>query len=462
MERAFEVISSDPPDEDLALLAAALSRAYWFRGDLERAAERAELALDIAEAQAYPAALAIALRSKGAVAFSRGHVEESGALMLHALKVALEHDLLDQAATTYFILSDREFRWDRYREALAYLEEALKVSRKVGSRPSELADLAEMTYPLYMLGRWDEALGLFDELTEEQTQSGGVLLSLLISLLEIHLARGRFDEAQRIFSLFSHLEGSNDMQDRSSYLAAQASLSWAEGKLDEALAHYEPTIEAGRTLGHGQQSVKQAAVVALEAAIALGDSAKARELIDSLEDASPSLQSPYLTAQAHRFRGRLDEDEAELEAASRIFRELELPFWLAVTLLEQSETLAAAGRVDDAAPYLEEAREIFGRLEATPWLERAERATAGPSPSRSAGADGSRRTGRPAPLGEPGDARARGLRPCVRSGERSPRPSSTRGSRPSAGPGRHSRSDGRCSGGSPRHSSTSRTRSPRP
>ena len=182
MERAFEVISSDPPDEDLALLAAALSRAYWFRGDLERAAERAELALDIAEAQAYPAALAIALRSKGAVAFSRGHVEESGALMLHALKVALEHDLLDQAATTYFILSDREFRWDRYREALAYLEEALKVSRKVGSRPSELADLAEMTYPLYMLGRWDEALGLFDELTEEQTQSGGVLLSLLISL----------------------------------------------------------------------------------------------------------------------------------------------------------------------------------------------------------------------------------------------------------------------------------------
>ncbi len=380
MERAFEVISSDPPDEDLALLAAALSRAYWFRGDLERAAERAELALDIAEAQAYPAALAIALRSKGAVAFSRGHVEESGALMLHALKVALEHDLLDQAATTYFILSDREFRWDRYREALAYLEEALKVSRKVGSRPSELADLAEMTYPLYMLGRWDEALGLFDELTEEQTQSGGVLLSLLISLLEIHLARGRFDEAQRIFSLFSHLEGSNDMQDRSSYLAAQASLSWAEGKLDEALAHYEPTIEAGRTLGHGQQSVKQAAVVALEAAIALGDSAKARELIDSLEDASPSLQSPYLTAQAHRFRGRLDEDEAELEAASRIFRELELPFWLAVTLLEQSETLAAAGRVDEAAPYLEEAREIFGRLEATPWLERAERATAGAEP----------------------------------------------------------------------------------
>src|SRR5947207_8303805 len=50
MERAFEVISSDEPSEELALLAARLSHAYWFSGDLKRAAERAEPALDLAEA----------------------------------------------------------------------------------------------------------------------------------------------------------------------------------------------------------------------------------------------------------------------------------------------------------------------------------------------------------------------------------------------------------------------------
>ncbi len=55
MERAFAVISADEPDEDLALLAARLALGYWYSGDLERAAERAELALDIAEAHAYPA-----------------------------------------------------------------------------------------------------------------------------------------------------------------------------------------------------------------------------------------------------------------------------------------------------------------------------------------------------------------------------------------------------------------------
>jgi len=53
MEKAFDVISADEPDEDLAMLAARLSVGYWFSGDLDRAAERADMALDIAEAHAY-------------------------------------------------------------------------------------------------------------------------------------------------------------------------------------------------------------------------------------------------------------------------------------------------------------------------------------------------------------------------------------------------------------------------
>ena len=77
MERAFAVISADEPDEDLALLAGRLALAYWFSGDLERAAEHAEFTLDIAEAHVYPEALATALRAKGAVAESRGHAQEA-------------------------------------------------------------------------------------------------------------------------------------------------------------------------------------------------------------------------------------------------------------------------------------------------------------------------------------------------------------------------------------------------
>jgi hypothetical protein len=55
----------------------------------------------------------------------------------HALEVALEHDLAEDASICYFLLSDRCFRRDRYAEALGYLEESLALANKMGSRPLE-------------------------------------------------------------------------------------------------------------------------------------------------------------------------------------------------------------------------------------------------------------------------------------------------------------------------------------
>src|SRR5581483_9344134 len=106
LEQAFEVLSEEGPSEDLADVAAMLSRAYWFSGDLDRTLARADFALDIAEAHRYMKPLVHALRAKAAGVFSRGHIEEGEALMKHGLELALEHELVDDAATYYFILSD--------------------------------------------------------------------------------------------------------------------------------------------------------------------------------------------------------------------------------------------------------------------------------------------------------------------------------------------------------------------
>ena len=78
-----------------------------------------------------------------------------------------------------------------------------------------------------------------------------------------------------------------------------------------------------------------------------------------IEKLPPGLRPPYLEAQVHRFRARLDGNEAGYRAAAARLRELGIPFWLAVTLLEHGEEAGLA-----------EAREIFERLGATPWLER--------------------------------------------------------------------------------------------
>jgi tetratricopeptide (TPR) repeat protein len=370
MESALEVISADEPDEDLALLAVGLALGYWFSGDIDRAAERAELALDIAEAHAYPEPLTLALRAKAGVAQSRGHTEESAALLERSLEIALDRDLGHEAGQCYFNLSDQCFRRDQYTDALGYLDEALELARKLGNRPEEWAVLAERTHPLYMLGRWDEAQASSAEFTQEQTNAGGTVLSLLQSGVEIHLERGELDRAHRVFSMFSRLDESTDVQERSAYLGSRAHLRRAEGRTQEALADAEATIEAGRTFGISHQAVKQGIVEAVEAAFALGEAAKIEELLISIEALPPGSRPPYLDAQAKRFRARLAEGGGSYEAAAEQFRQLGIPFWLAVTLLEHAEWLVDQGQPSQAEPLLAEAREIFERLQATPWLKR--------------------------------------------------------------------------------------------
>jgi tetratricopeptide (TPR) repeat protein len=109
----------------------------------------------------------------------------------------------------------------------------------------------------------------------------------------------------------------------------------------------------------------------MEAALALGDSDRAWELVRIIEALRPGDRPPLLEAHAHRARARLDDDEAGFDAAESDFRRLEMAFYLAVTLLEHGEWLAGHGREDEAESLLAEAREIFERLGARPWLERA-------------------------------------------------------------------------------------------
>jgi hypothetical protein len=215
-----------------------------------------------------------------------------------------------------------------------------------------------------MLGRWDEVVEVYRDFGEEQVNSGGVVLSVLQAGVSVFAQRGELDEAHRLYELFGRLDGSSDVQDQSAYAATKASLLRAEGRLEEALAEGLATMPSGPLLGHNFQGVKHGVVDALEAALALGDDAKADELLAYVDGIPPAQLSPYLAAQVQRLRARRDGDAAGLEAAARRFAEIEIPFWRAVALLELAELTGD----DDARS---DARATFERLRATPWVERA-------------------------------------------------------------------------------------------
>jgi tetratricopeptide (TPR) repeat protein len=352
LEHAYEVISGDEPDEDLAMLAAMLSRRYWFSGDLERSAARAELALDIAETQGLSEPLSVALRAKGAVSFSRGHREESFALTKHALEIALEHDLADDASTCYFLLSDRCFRRDRYAEALA---------------PGILALANKWEAARSSTGFWRKDLSALHEAagttwwrrptSSRRSKSTRWRRARRLQSGSTHIERGELDEAVDLVALLA-ARRSTDVQDRSTYLAARAPCGGRGASRRRA-----PTAPPRSKRANPRRRFPGPGV-----------STRSRRRWRSGPGVhTSSLRSSTVCrrgygrlfeAQAHRFRARIARDAAGLELAAHLFRELEIPFSLGVTLLEHAEL---TGSETSHA----EAREIFQRLGASPWLERA-------------------------------------------------------------------------------------------
>jgi hypothetical protein len=124
--------------------------------------------------------------------------------------------------------------------------------------------------------------------------------------------------------------------------------------------------------------VKLAFVEAVEAAFALDDLDRVAELLHEWELRSSELRTPFVEAHEQRFAARLAARRSEAQAvepsflrATEIFRELSMPFYVAVTLLEHGEWLAGDGRPEDSQPLLAEAHETFQRLKARPWADRA-------------------------------------------------------------------------------------------
>jgi tetratricopeptide (TPR) repeat protein len=384
LERAVEVVSSEEPGEDLADLAVRLGASHFFAGQQDKASGPIALALQISEAQWLPDVLTRALIYKGVLAMWESRPEEAFALMDHALKIALENDLPARATLAYFDLSDLMFRRDRYGDALNYLGQAVALARRIGDRLREWELLSETTYPLYMAGRWDEALSVFHEIPEEQIRSAGTLLSPLTSILEIQLHRGNPAAAEALLALYPRLEGSADMQERSCLAGAKATVCLAKGQYREAVAFGMETVETRHSVGIAAQSVKQGFIAAAEAALAAEDRSRVAELISLVEGLSAGERPPLLAAHVSRFRARLagaSEDgdaEAGFKSAAGLFRELGTPFWLAVTLLEHAEHLMRVGRTEATSPLRKEARAIFERLGAKPWIERLEQVVASP------------------------------------------------------------------------------------
>jgi hypothetical protein len=270
---------------------------------------------------------------------------------------------------------------DRFEEMVELAQQALELARRTGNRVQELTWMTGSLLALIHVGRLDQALASgaaarsAEELPSLQWVSSG-----LADLVPLYVIRGDLDEARGLLDSLQEMSTSENTETRVAYAVARAELLRAEGKPADGLAALEEVLAARTHFGLAHHPIKRGLVQGLEAALDLGDSVKAEEILGIVGAARPGQVTPYLRAHAARLAARLAALRGEGEsvepgfvAAAQGFRDLGTPFDLALSLLEHAQWLSDEGRHVQAEPLLAEAREIFERLGAIPWLERTTR-----------------------------------------------------------------------------------------
>jgi tetratricopeptide (TPR) repeat protein len=306
--------------------------------------------------------------------------EEAVTLVERALQIALDNNLSAPALRAYNNLVAFLNAQERHEEEFELCQRALLLARKVGNRPWELQLSATSAGALVDLGRWDEAVARTEEvLSDFDVRVGRLALMELWPVVMVHIERGDREAAAVLAQPIEENLVADEVQSRSAVMLMQSSMRRAEGRHAEGLAVANEALTLSTKSGL-ESFVARAFAEAAACAWFLDDEEALGGLLGIADGIAPGGVTPLLTAQAMRFHALLatrkgDQGAAEngFKGAAGIFRELSMPFWLAVVLAEHGEQLLGLDQKEKAEPMLGEAREIFERLKAQPWLERLDR-----------------------------------------------------------------------------------------
>ena len=347
--------SDDEPDEDLATLAARLGARLLVRRPTSSVRPSAPNSRSTS-----PRRSATRRRSRSRCAprrpslKSRGHHEEALRSLQHALADRARARPVDEASTCYFILSDRCFRRDRVRRRARDTSTRRSHSRgrSATGRTSGLCSPSGPTRCACWAAGTKRRHG--DEFTQEQIDSGGMVLSLLESAVAIRIERGELDGARSMFSMSRRLEDSTDVQDLSCYLGSRRLCAAPKGDSHDALATASDHRGEPHTRDPGavdEAGIVEAAEAASRSAIRRNSRSYSRSSTACRPERGRRSSTPRRSASERASSG----DPSGFEAAAA-------PLSRARASLLAGSHAARARRADRRRVVAAEAREIFERL----------------------------------------------------------------------------------------------------
>jgi tetratricopeptide (TPR) repeat protein len=379
LEQAVAHLEQGKPTSELAAALAQVGRMQVLAGNLEKAAAPLERALTLAEMLQLPEVFVEALNSKGVALLYGGRQLEARILLKAAFDLAHDEQLYASELRAGNNLAVALEMSDRHSEVHELNERMIALARRRGDRRWESNVRTGILSTLFMLGRWKEAVAIATDEEPRVATETARAQSLVAAV--IYCERGQLAPADALLADRDGLRESDNSDTRTGYAAVEARLQRAHGRPSEALAAAERALANLGELPISQTAMKHALVEATEAALALGDLEKTKQILAIAESLDPGELTPFLQAHVARLRARLDAASGSREqvdnhfrTAAAVSREFGLVFDLAVAQLEHAEWLTSQGQADEAQPLLGEARKTFEQLEARPWLARVEAA----------------------------------------------------------------------------------------
>jgi DNA-binding CsgD family transcriptional regulator len=372
--RAVDEAAGDP--ELLAVVHADVSMIELRRGDRVASVAHARAAVSAARRSGATAALAKALT---ACALPEAYGRAQRALALLDEATSLERTLDEPLS---LVNSPSTWRGavllnaDRLGEAREVLEEAYQRGLALGhaSRAVPLTYLVELEC---RDGNWDRALAHSLEAEALWAGGRGVAWTLVGRvLIEAHLGNAEVARAAGLRSI--ELVRERQVITLAQTEAALGLLELSLGNFRAAVLWLEPLVALPEGEPLRDAPARRGTADAVEALLALGRTAEAKELVNRLERRARSVGLPSTLAAASRGRalvlaelGDLSGARAAIAYANDVHGLHHEPFEHARTLLAAGAIERRAKRKAEAREALEQARTIFEQLGARLWCERA-------------------------------------------------------------------------------------------
>jgi DNA-binding CsgD family transcriptional regulator/tetratricopeptide (TPR) repeat protein len=373
LERAADSAPLTDPDRATALGWASVTRTWL--GDLDGAAMLAEQARAAAVSDGNHLATTVAMATLAVVDEHRGLL--SDALDIADAAARLADQSPDRQGHRYPILANRVFilaGLDRFEEARSALNAGIRVCEELGS-PWHLPGYQMAgAFERFVVGQWDDAIAEVEsslELADESGESFSLILGRsVLSLIFLH--RNDLGRAAEAAAVAVGQLAETGARYRGQWAPwAQALVLEAQDKRAEAFVTLAEAWDLCTQLGFTLE-YRALGPDLVRLALAVGDTARARDVSARVTELAARNEVPSLTGAALLCHGLAEDDPETLQAAVDAYAGSPRPLELALAAEDAGTAFARQGTVERARPLLERAVEIYERLDAARDVGRIE------------------------------------------------------------------------------------------